>query len=140
MSARDHQLVKEDLKIDSGRTSKAGDAGEYAAAGAFNRWDGVGAYAGAGLGHTEGGAVKGPNVGAGAELSLTEGARAVVNAELISVSTSAGPAKATVGLSAETGGTISPTQVEAKVLGTGFSFGRKVGFSVLGSGFEFKLW
>ncbi|KAL7398043.1 hypothetical protein ABVT39_003319 [Epinephelus coioides] len=133
-------VVKEDLKIDSGRTPKADDADEYAAAAAFKRWDGFGAYAGAGLDHKEGGAVKGPNVGAGAEISLTEGARAVVNAELISVSASAGPAKATLGLSAETGGTISPTQVEAKVLGTGFSLGRKMGVSFLGTGFEFKLW
>lgn len=60
--------------------------------------------------------------------------------KLASASASAGPVKATVGLSADTGGEIGLTQVEAKVLGTGFSFGRKMGVSLFGTGVEFKLW
>lgn len=67
-------------------------------------------------------------------------ARAFVKAEAASASASVGPAKVTVGLSADTGVEVGPTQVEAKVLGTGFSLGRKVGVSLFGTGFEFKLW
>lgn len=59
---------------------------------------------------------------------------------MASVSVSEGPVKATVGLSADTGASIGADGVEAKVLGTGISIGRKIGFSVLGTGFEFKLW
>lgn len=79
--------------------------------------------------------VKGPS--AGVEDSST---RAFAKAELASASASAGPVKATVGLSADTGVGVSSTQVEAKVLGTGFSFGRKMGISLFGTGVEFKLW
>ncbi len=61
-------------------------------------------------------------------------------AQLEKTTVSAGPAKATIGLAADTGYGISPTQIEGKVLGTGISIGRKVGFSVFGTGVEFKLW
>lgn len=67
-------------------------------------------------------------------------ARAFAKAELASASASAGPVKATVGLAADSGIEISPTQLEAKVLGTGISIGRKVGISLFGTGFEFELW
>uniref|UniRef100_A0A671U4N9 Uncharacterized protein n=1 Tax=Sparus aurata TaxID=8175 RepID=A0A671U4N9_SPAAU len=82
---------------------------------------------------------KGPSASMDVGLS-DSGARAMVKAELASTSVSAGPATATIGLSADTGAKISPTQVEAKVLGTGVSFGREMGVSFLGTGFKFKLW
>lgn len=44
-----------------------------------------------------------------------------------------------VSLSADTGVAISPTRVEVKVLGTGFSIGCKVGISLFGTGAGFKL-
>lgn len=82
---------------------------------------------------------KGPSAEAEATTEFLR-ARAFAKAELASASASVGPAKATVGLSADSGIEISPTQVEAKVLGTGFSLGRKVGISLFGTGFEFELW
>ena len=83
---------------------------------------------------------KGPNASAEASASLTSGVQAMAKAEIASASASAGPVKATVGLSGETGVGIGLTGVEAKVLGTGFSFGRKIGISLFGTGFEFNLW
>uniref|UniRef100_A0A671U8V2 Uncharacterized protein n=1 Tax=Sparus aurata TaxID=8175 RepID=A0A671U8V2_SPAAU len=91
-------------------------AGVYAAAGVFRaraEWSIFEAKA------------MGPNVGVAATASLASGAGAFVKAELASASASAGPFKATVGLSAETGASISPLHVEAKLLGTGFSIGKK---------------
>ncbi|KAA8577951.1 hypothetical protein FQN60_002511, partial [Etheostoma spectabile] len=82
---------------------------------------------------------KGPNANAGVELSTEQGARAFVEAGLGSVSAAAGPVKATVGLSADTGVGVGPSGLEAKVLGTGFSFGRTMGVSLFGTGFEFNL-
>uniref|UniRef100_A0A671U6D6 Uncharacterized protein n=1 Tax=Sparus aurata TaxID=8175 RepID=A0A671U6D6_SPAAU len=82
---------------------------------------------------------KGPCVGIGVGLSES-GARVMTKAELASTSVSVGPAKATLGLSADTGVGVGPSGVEAKVLGTGFSLGREVGVSFLGTGFKFKLW
>uniref|UniRef100_A0A673A375 Uncharacterized protein n=2 Tax=Sphaeramia orbicularis TaxID=375764 RepID=A0A673A375_9TELE len=83
--------------------------------------------------------VKGPNISAGVEESDT-GVKVYAGAELASASASAGPVKAKVGLSAETGVGVGKDGVEAKVLGTGFSLGRKFGISVFGSGFEIDLW
>uniref|UniRef100_A0A671U6I0 Uncharacterized protein n=1 Tax=Sparus aurata TaxID=8175 RepID=A0A671U6I0_SPAAU len=83
---------------------------------------------------------KGPSAGMDVGLTLESGARAMAKAELASTSVSAGPVKATVGLSADTGVGVGPSGVEAKVLGTGFTIGREVGLSVLGTGFKFKLW
>lgn len=83
--------------------------------------------------------IKGPSAGSEASTGILS-AKAFAKAELVSASASAGPVKATVGLSADSGIEIGPTQVEAKVLGTGISFGRKVGISLFGSGIEFELW
>lgn len=83
--------------------------------------------------------VKGPSAGTEAKTE-SYSARAFATAELASASATVGPAKATVGLSADTGVEIGPTQLEAKVLGTGISLGRKVGISLFGTGFEFELW
>ncbi|KAF1389967.1 hypothetical protein PFLUV_G00053180 [Perca fluviatilis] len=83
---------------------------------------------------------KGPNASAEAGFSSEDGARAFAKAGLGSVSAEAGPVKATVGLSADTGIGVGLSGVEAKVLGTGFSFGRTMGVSLFGTGFEFKLW
>lgn len=82
---------------------------------------------------------KGPSAGAEASSEFLS-ARAFAKAELASTSASVGPVKATVGLSADSGVEIGLTQVEAKVLGTGFSFGRKMGISLFGTGVEFQLW
>lgn len=82
---------------------------------------------------------KGPSAGTEAKTEFLS-ARAFATAELASASASVGPAKATVGLSADTGVEVGLTQVEAKVLGTGISIGRRVGISLFGTGFEFKLW
>lgn len=82
---------------------------------------------------------KGPSAGTEATAEGLQ-ARAFAKAELASASASVGPAKVTVGLSADTGVEVGLTQVEAKVLGTGISLGRKVGVSLFGTGFEFKLW
>lgn len=83
--------------------------------------------------------VKGPSAGAEAAAEGVQ-ARAFAKAEVASASASVGPAKVTVGLSADTGVEVGLTQVEAKVLGTGISFGRKMGVSLFGTGFEFKMW
>lgn len=84
--------------------------------------------------------VKGPSASTEFTFSEESGARAFGKAELASTSLTAGPMKTTVGLSADTGVGVGPSGVEAKVLGTGFSIGRKIGVSVFGTGFEFKLW
>lgn len=107
----------------------------------------AGVYAEAGVGRANAqwsvfdAEAKGPNACAKAEASLASlGASAFAKAEVASASASAGPLKATVGLSADTGVGISATGAEVKVLGTGFSFGRKMGVSLFGTGFEFNLW
>lgn len=105
----------------------------------------AGVHAAAGVGHARAewsifdAEAKGPNASAGAEANLSSGAGAYAKAELASASACAGPAKATVGLAADTGVRISPTHVEAKVLGTGVTFGRRMGISLFGSGFEINL-
>ncbi|CAG5927857.1 unnamed protein product [Menidia menidia] len=84
---------------------------------------------------------KGPNAAAGLGASAgTLSASAFARAEVASASASAGPVTAKVGLSVDTGAEIGLTGVEAKVLGTGFSFGRKMGVSLFGNEFSFKLW
>uniref|UniRef100_A0A3B3WIX2 Uncharacterized protein n=1 Tax=Poecilia mexicana TaxID=48701 RepID=A0A3B3WIX2_9TELE len=107
----------------------------------------AGVYAEAGVGEARAewsvfeAEAKGPNASAGAGVSAgTLNARAFAKAELAGASASAGPLKAKVGLAVDTGVDIGLTGVEAKVLGTGFSFGRKMGVSVLGTGIEFNLW
>uniref|UniRef100_A0A3Q2GGM7 Uncharacterized protein n=1 Tax=Cyprinodon variegatus TaxID=28743 RepID=A0A3Q2GGM7_CYPVA len=107
----------------------------------------AGVYAEAGVG--EAGAewsvfdakAKGPNASAGAGVSAgTLKARAMATAEIASASASAGPIKAKVGLGVDTGVEVGLTGVEVKVLGIGFSFGRKIGVSLFGTGFEISLW
>uniref|UniRef100_A0AAZ1XP30 Uncharacterized protein n=1 Tax=Oreochromis aureus TaxID=47969 RepID=A0AAZ1XP30_OREAU len=106
----------------------------------------AGAYAEAGVGHARAewsvfdAEAKGPNASAGAGASVASGAQAFARAEIASASASAGPLKATVGLGLDTGVGVSPTGFEAKVLGTGISFGRKMSISLFGTGFEFNLW
>ncbi|XP_078144654.1 uncharacterized protein LOC144542334 [Centroberyx gerrardi] len=107
----------------------------------------AGLYAAAGVGHARAewrvfdAEAKGPNASAGIGASSASlSARAFAKAELASASATAGPVKATVGLSADTGVGVGATGVEAKILGTGFSIGRKMGVSLFGTGFEFNLW
>lgn len=105
----------------------------------------AGVHVAAGVGHARAewsffeADAKGPNVGAGADAHLYSGAGAYAKAELASASARAGPVKATVGLAADTGVKVSPTHVEAKVLGTGFTVGHKIGFSLFGNSIEFEL-
>lgn len=112
---------------------------------AMKRIPKAGVYAAAGVFHARAewsiceASAMGPNVRAVAMASLTSGAGAFVKAELGSASASAGPLKATVGLSMETGASISLLHVEAKLLGTGFSFGKKMGISLFGNSFEFNI-
>ncbi|KAM4611048.1 uncharacterized protein ACJ7VT_014148 [Polymixia lowei] len=138
------------------RPGHASACGTYAGAGSFahafedkpgKRIPKAGLYAGAGVGKARAewsvfdAEANGPNASAGIGASAASlSARAFARAEVASASASAGPVKATVGLSADTGVGIGATGVEAKVLGTGFSFGRKMGVSLFGSGFEFNLW
>ncbi|KAA8591497.1 hypothetical protein FQN60_002440, partial [Etheostoma spectabile] len=153
-----HAVVKGDLAVGTGgnqtlihamdRPGKAFAAGTYAGAGKFEDEldEETGVYAGAGVGHVQAewsyfeAEAKGPNASAGAEISRAVGVRAMAKAELASASASAGPVKATVGLALDTGGSLGPSGVEAKVLGTGFSFGRTMGVSLFGTGVEIKLW
>ncbi|KAG8003009.1 hypothetical protein GBF38_015659 [Nibea albiflora] len=135
----------EDMSDISNRPGDAFTAGTYVGTGTLRDTSGIYAGAGVGYAHAEWGMfdaeAKGPNACAGFGVSESDGsAKAMAKAELASASASAGPVKATVGLALDTGVSVSPTQIEAKVLGTGFSVGRTTGFSVLGSGFEFKLW
>ncbi|KAK2897146.1 hypothetical protein Q8A73_013526 [Channa argus] len=128
--------------------------GPYASAGAFaegfenkpgKRLPKAGANPEAGVGHAQAersvfdAEVKGPNASAGVNASAADlGARAFAKAELASASATAGPVKATAGLAANTGVSVGPTGLEAKVLGTGFSIGPKPSISLFGSGIEFN--
>lgn len=97
---------------------------------------------GVGLAHAEwrvfDAVAKGPNASTGFEASLASGARAFAKAEVASASASAGLVKLKVGLAVDTGVSISLTGVEAKVLGTGSSFGSKMGVSLFGNSIEFN--
>uniref|UniRef100_A0A3Q3MXV3 Uncharacterized protein n=1 Tax=Labrus bergylta TaxID=56723 RepID=A0A3Q3MXV3_9LABR len=145
-------IVKKGLEFGTGkptdttdRPGKASAKNSYAAA--VDRTDDGVMYAGAGWGHARAewrifdAEAKGPNASVGAELT-DESFRAMAKAEVASASASAGITKATLGLSADTGVGIGKSGVEAKFLGTGFSIGRKTGFSLFGSGFEldFSKW
>ncbi|XP_049436170.1 uncharacterized protein LOC125891173 isoform X5 [Epinephelus fuscoguttatus] len=138
------------------RPSKTLTAGTYADAGTFldgfedkpgKRFPKAGVYAGAGLGLARAqwsvfeAQAKGPNASVVAEASSASlSVKACAKAEVASVSATAGPVNATLGLAFDIGASVSPTCIEAKVLGTGFSVGSKVGFSLFGTGFEMKLW
>uniref|UniRef100_A0A3B4WRM4 Uncharacterized protein n=1 Tax=Seriola lalandi dorsalis TaxID=1841481 RepID=A0A3B4WRM4_SERLL len=106
----------------------------------------AGFHAAAGLGHARAelsvfdAEVKGPNVCIGAGASVGSlGAAAYAKAELVSASVTAGPIKATVGLSLDTGISVGVTGFQAKLLGTSFSIGPKISFSFFGTGFEMSL-
>lgn len=138
------------------RPGKASADKTYAGTGSFaygcedkpgRRLPKAGVYATAGVGHAKAefsvfeAQAKGPNASAGVGASVGSlSAGAFARAEVASASASAGPLKASVGLALDTGVGVGLTGVDCKVLGTGFSFGRKIGFSLFGSGFEFKLW
>ena len=122
------------------------DAAFYAGDEDIDDEGGKGAYGVAGVGYVRdevgplSAEAKGPSVGMGIGITKDNVLTVMTKAELASTSFSTGKAKATLGLSADTGASIGPTQVEAKFLGTGVSLGREMGFSVFGSGFKFKLW
>uniref|UniRef100_A0A0F8BVU0 Uncharacterized protein n=1 Tax=Larimichthys crocea TaxID=215358 RepID=A0A0F8BVU0_LARCR len=127
------------------RPGDAFAAGIYAGTGKLK--DTLGEYAAAGVGYARAewkvfdAEAKGPNASAGFGVSESDrSAKAMVKAELASASAAAGPVKGTVGLALDTGASISPTQIEAKVAGTGISFGRRMGIYLFGSGVEFELW
>ncbi|XP_034096151.1 uncharacterized protein LOC117562425 [Gymnodraco acuticeps] len=105
----------------------------------------AGVSASAGVGHARGewsifeAEAKGPNASAGVGASAgTLSASAFARAEVASASASAGPLKATVGLSVDTGVSVG-AGLEAKLLGCGFSVGRKMGVFLFGNGIEFNL-
>ncbi|XP_070695080.1 uncharacterized protein [Pempheris klunzingeri] len=83
---------------------------------------------------------KGPN--ATAEIEASDNSiKALVKAEVASVSATAGPVTGKLGLSADTGASISPKHVEVKLLGTGFSASnKKISLSAFGTGLELKFW
>uniref|UniRef100_A0A3B4CP53 Uncharacterized protein n=1 Tax=Pygocentrus nattereri TaxID=42514 RepID=A0A3B4CP53_PYGNA len=105
---------------------------------------------------------KGPNASANAEANLAEAgamaraevgsasasagpanvfeAGAMARAEVGGASASAGPVEAKLGLGVDTGVKISPTKIEAKVLGTGVTLGSTMGISLFGSELKIKLW
>uniref|UniRef100_A0A3Q3EHU1 Uncharacterized protein n=1 Tax=Labrus bergylta TaxID=56723 RepID=A0A3Q3EHU1_9LABR len=131
-------VVKKGLEFGTGkptnttdRPGKASAKNSYAAA--VDRTDDGVMYAGAGWGHARAewrifdAEAKGPNASVGAEFT-DESFKAMAKAEVISVSASA-----------DTGVGIGKSGVEAKFLGTGFSIGRKTGFSLFGSGIEFDF-
>ncbi|KAL6475744.1 hypothetical protein MHYP_G00167840 [Metynnis hypsauchen] len=82
---------------------------------------------------------RGPNASACAEANVLE-AGAMARAEVVSASASAGPVGVKVGLGVDTGVKVGPTKIEAKVLGTGFTFGSTMGVSLFGNELKFKLW
>ncbi|XP_051560066.1 uncharacterized protein LOC127444626 [Myxocyprinus asiaticus] len=100
----------------------------------------AGAYAEAGVGRARAelsvleAEAKGPNASAGAEASVGMlGAAAMARAEAGSVSAKAGPVGLKLGLGVDTGVSVGLTGIEAKVLGTGITVGRKTSVSLLGS-------
>ncbi len=150
---KDHDLVRMIENFD--RPEEIISVGTYAGAGTVangfenkpgKRFARAGAYAAAGVGYARyensivDAEIKGPNAAAGIGASSGSGARAFVKAEVASASVSVGPAKATVGLAADTGVSVGSSGVEARMLGTGFAIGpARVSISVLGSSIEFSL-
>ncbi|KAF4107748.1 uncharacterized protein LOC131548939 [Onychostoma macrolepis] len=83
---------------------------------------------------------KGPNASVAAEATAARlGVGAMAQVEIASASVSAGPVDVKLGLGVDTGGYIGLGGVEAKILGFGFSVGRKTGISLLGSEVSFSL-
>ncbi|KAM3618604.1 uncharacterized protein V6R79_022437 [Siganus canaliculatus] len=83
--------------------------------------------------------VNGPSAGFDVEAS-DAGAKVMARAELASTTVTAGAATAKLGLAANTGVGVGDDGVEAKVLGTGFTVGRKIEVSLFGTSLGFKLW
>lgn len=79
---------------------------------------------------------RGPNASATVEASQA-GVQAMVGASAGSITAGVGPVSAKLGLGLDTGVAAGPDGLEVKVLGTGFSVGRKTGVSILGS--ELKI-
>ncbi|XP_030277572.1 fibroin heavy chain-like [Sparus aurata] len=143
----DPEYIKFVKNID--RPGNAIAAGTYAGTGAFDELTKdakAGAYAAAGVGYSHAewsvfeAEAKGPNASAGAGLSLGSGAQAMARAEVASASASAGPLEAKVGLGVDTGVSVGPRGLEAKVLGTGVTIGPTTSISLLGNELSFKLW
>ncbi|XP_016331862.1 uncharacterized protein LOC107680493 [Sinocyclocheilus anshuiensis] len=106
----------------------------------------AGVYAEAGVGRASAefsifrAEAKGPNASAGAEATVARlGAGAMAQAEIASASASAGPLDVKLGLGVDTGAYIGLGGVEVKLLGCGFSIGRKTSISFLGSELSFSL-
>lgn len=64
----------------------------------------------------------------------------MAQAEVGSVSAAAGPVGVKLGLGVDTGVTVSPTKIEAKILGTGVTLGSEIGIALFGSEFKLKFW
>ncbi|KAK7175600.1 hypothetical protein R3I93_002509 [Phoxinus phoxinus] len=75
---------------------------------------------------------KGPNAGFKAEASVIK-TGVMARAEVASASAKAGPLAVKAGLGFDTGASVGVDGVEVKFLGTGITFGPKMGVSVLGS-------
>uniref|UniRef100_A0A672LHE9 Si:ch73-106k19.5 n=1 Tax=Sinocyclocheilus grahami TaxID=75366 RepID=A0A672LHE9_SINGR len=106
----------------------------------------AGVYAEAGVGRASAefsifrAEAKGPNASAGAEATVARlGVGAMAQAEIASASASAGPLDVKLGLGVDTGAYIGLGGVEVKILGCGFSFGRKTSISLLGSELSFSF-
>lgn len=83
--------------------------------------------------------IRGPRAETGYDFSLNGRATAMIKAKAQAGSVSLGPVSASYGVSADTGVSFDDG-VEAKILGSGFSIGRKTEFSVAGVGVSVKLW
>uniref|UniRef100_A0A6I8S2Z3 Uncharacterized protein n=1 Tax=Xenopus tropicalis TaxID=8364 RepID=A0A6I8S2Z3_XENTR len=129
------------------RPPEASAVGPYAGAGTYangfkiapGKWiPKAGAYAGAGVGKARAAVsvleaeAKGPNASAGAEVSAF-GAGAMAKAEVGSVSATAGPLSATLGLGVNTGVQVGLDGVETKIFGTGVTLGPRPSISFVGS-------
>ncbi|XP_028976683.2 uncharacterized protein LOC114839478 [Esox lucius] len=81
---------------------------------------------------------KGPNVSAEASATIL-GAGAMARAEVGSVSITAGPVRASLGLGVDTGVSAGVDGVEVKLLGTGLKLGPRPSVAVLGSKAECSI-
>uniref|UniRef100_A0A8C1JK97 Uncharacterized protein n=1 Tax=Cyprinus carpio TaxID=7962 RepID=A0A8C1JK97_CYPCA len=130
---------------DANAESKYARAGKYAEA--FENKPGkrlpkAGVYAEAGVGRASAefsvfrAEAKGPNASAGVEATVARlGIGAMAQAEIAS----ADPLDVKLGLGVDTGAFIGLGWVEVKILGCGFSFGRKTSISLLGSELSFSF-
>ncbi|CAB5357334.1 hypothetical protein RhiirA5_436051 [Rhizophagus irregularis] len=68
-------------------------------------------------------------VGAKAAANATDGVKAKLEVGVDLVNCESGGFKSRIGLNADTGGSIGPNGIEAKVVGVGFKLGREMGLS-----------